>query len=137
MGNAMPWKLVFQTKAVINWVEAVVFLLGDRWIREWLNTQPLANPEYSQLVYSVFFFIGIGYWWVGQKIRQNHAIVKLGIYIQFSVFAVLAYHTLIGSLHPLYLLSGVLDLIFAILFSLFLYSYMLAERNAQPQAISD
>ncbi|MBD3885776.1 hemerythrin domain-containing protein [Phormidium tenue FACHB-886] len=122
MNNSIPWKLVFQTKAVINWVEAVIFLIGDRWIRELLATEPLANPEYSQLVYGLVFIIGIGYWWVGQDISQNHAIVKLGIFAQLSVFIVLAYHTLIGGLHPFYLLSGVIDLTFAILFSLFLYS---------------
>jgi hypothetical protein len=99
-----------------------VFLIGDRWIRELLNTEPLTNPEYSQIVYGLVFIIGIGYWWVGRDISQNHAIVKLGIYAQFSVFAVLAYHTLIGTLHPFYLISGVIDLTFAILFSLFLYS---------------
>ena len=122
INNSAAWKLVFQTKAVINWVEAVVFLIGDRWIRELLNTEPLTNPEYSQIVYGLVFIIGIGYWWVGRDISQNHAIIKLGIYAQFSVFAVLAYHTLIGNLHPFYLISGVIDLTFAILFSLFLYS---------------
>lgn len=120
--NSIPWKLVFQTKAVINWVEAVLLLFADRWIREFLQTEPLVNFEYSQLVYGLVFIIGIGYWWVSQDISQNHAIVKLGIYAQFSVFAVLAYHTLIGGLHPFYLISGIADLTFAILFSLFLYS---------------
>lgn len=126
MNNSIPWKLVFQTKAVINWIEAVIFIIGDRWIRDSLATEPLANPEYSQLVYGLVFIIGIGYWWVGRDISQNHAIVKLGIYAQSFVFLVLAYHTLIGSLHPFYLISGVIDLTFAIFFILFLY---LAARD--------
>lgn len=129
MNHAISWKRVFQTKAVINWIEAILLLAGDRWIRDWLGTEPLVNVEYSQLVYGLVFIIGIGYWWVGRDINQNHAIVKLGIYAQFSVFAVLAYHTLIGSLHPFYLISGVIDLTFAILFSLFLYTYYQANRN--------
>jgi len=123
MNNSRLWKSVFQIKAVINWVEAVVLLLADRWIRQSLALEPLANVEYSQLFFGLVFIIGIGYWWVSQDISTNHAIVKLGIYAQFSVFTVLAYHTLFSDVHPLYLISGVTDLVFAILFSVFLYSY--------------
>ena len=47
----------------------------------------------------------------------------LGICAQSSVFPVLAYHTAIGNLHPLYLVPGAIDLVFSILFGVFLYSY--------------
>ncbi|MBD2020980.1 hemerythrin domain-containing protein [Leptolyngbya sp. FACHB-36] len=135
MNNTIPWKLVFQTKAVINWIEAVILLVGDRWIREALNTEPLVNTEYSQLVYGLVFIIGIGYWWVSQDITKNDAIIKLGIYAQFSVFTVLAYHTLFGNLHPFYLVSGVIDLTFGILFVLYLYLRNHAEENIQTKEI--
>jgi hypothetical protein len=123
MNNSMMWKYIFQLKAAINWVESVFLLLSDRWIRELLGQEPLTNPEYSHLFLVLVFIIGIGYWWVGKDIERHHDIVKLGIYAQSSVFVVLAYHTLVGKLHPLYLIPGVIDLVFAILFSLFLYSY--------------
>ena len=123
MKNSMTWKYVFLLKAVINWVESVVLLFTDGSIRELLNQKPLVNTEYSQIFLALVFIIGIGYWWVGSDISRNHDIVKLGIYAQSSVFVVLAYHTLVGNLHPLYLIPGVIDLVFAILFGLFLYSY--------------
>ncbi|MBD1848694.1 hemerythrin domain-containing protein [Cyanobacteria bacterium FACHB-502] len=135
MNHRIPWKLVFQTKAVINWVEAVLFLIGDRWVREFLNTEPLVNLEYSQLFYGFVFIIGIGYWWVSQDVTQNRGIVKLGIFAQFSVFGLLAYHTLIGSLHPFYLLSGVFDLTFAILFVLFLYFDSQAKQDVPTNGV--
>lgn len=113
---------MFQTKAVINWVEALILLVGDRQIRSFLHTEPLVNDEYSQLFYGLVFIVGIGYWWVSQDIGQNLGIVKLGVYAQLSVFTLLAYHTIIGNLYPFFLLSSVLDLTFAILFSIFLYS---------------
>ena len=119
----MMWKYIFQLKAAINWVESVFLLLSDRWIRELLGQEPLTNPEYSHLFLVLVFIIGIGYWWVGKDIERHHDIVKLGIYAQSSVLVVIAYHTLVGKLHPLYLIPGVIDLVFAILFSLFLYSY--------------
>lgn len=123
MKNSMTWKYVFLLKAAINWVESVVLLFADGSIRELLNQKPVANPEYSQLFFGLVIIIGIGYWWVGNDISRNHDIVKLGIYAQCSVFLVLAYHTLVGNIHPLYLIPGVIDLLFAILFGLFLYSY--------------
>jgi hypothetical protein len=76
-----------------------------------LGEKPLTNPEYLQLFVVLVFIIGIGYWWVSQDISRNREIVKLGIYAQYSVFGVLAYQTLIGNVHPLYLIPGVIDLI--------------------------
>ncbi|WP_348231522.1 hypothetical protein [Funiculus sociatus] len=108
---------------MINWIESLALLFADRWIRELIGEKPLTNPEYLQLFLVLVIVIGIGYWWVSQDISRNHEIVKLGIFAQYSVFGVLAYQTLIGNVHPLYLIPGVIDLIFAILFSVFLYSY--------------
>ncbi len=122
MTNLQTWKYVFQVKAVINWVESVALLFTDQAIRQWLNEKPLANPEYSHLFLALVFVIGIAYWWVGQDISRNLAIIKFGIYAQTSVFLVLAYHTLIGNVHPFYLIPGIIDLTFAILFGVFLYS---------------
>ena len=129
MNNPTTWKYIFQLKAAINWIESLALLFADRWIRELLGQEPLANPEYLQLFVMLVFVIGIGYWWVSRDISRNHEIVKLGIYAQCSVFVVLAYQTLVGNVHPLYLIPGVIDLIFAILFGLFLYSY---ARRIKP-----
>ena len=123
MANLQAWKYVFLVKAAINWIESVALLLGDSAIRQWLNLQPLANPEYLQLFLALVFVIGIAYWWVGQDISRNHEIIKFGIYAQTSVFVVLAYQTTISHVHPIYLIPGIIDLTFAILFGVFLYSY--------------
>ncbi|MEP0883689.1 hypothetical protein NDI49_19225 [Trichocoleus sp. ST-U3] len=123
MNNPITWKYVFQTKAIINWVESVALLLSDQWIRQILGQEPLTNPEYLHLFGALVFTIGIGYWWVAKDISRNHDLIRFGICAQVSVFIVLAYHTLIGGLHPFYLVPGVIDLTFAILFSLFLSSY--------------
>jgi hypothetical protein len=122
MKNSMTWKYVFLSKAVINWVESVGLLFGDQWIRHLLNLKPLVNAEYLHMFIVLIFIFGIGYWWVGNDLSRQD-IVKLGICAQSSVFPVLAYHIAIGNLHPLYLVPGAIDLVFSILFGLFLYSY--------------
>ena len=119
----MTWKYLFLSKAVINWAEFVGLLFGDQWIRELLNLKPLTNPEYLHMFIVLIFIIGIGYWWVGNDLSSNRDIVKLGICAQSSVFPVLVYYTVIGNLHPLYLIPGVIDQVYSILFGLFLYSY--------------
>lgn len=123
IAQTSTWKYVFLLKAAINWVESVVLLFADPWIRSALSLKPLTNPEYSQLFLALVFVIGIAYWWVGSDISRNHEIVKFGILAQSSVFIVLAYHTLVGNVHPLYLIPGVIDLVFAILFGAFLSTY--------------
>lgn len=123
MNNQRNWKYIFQIKAVINWVESVFLLLFDQWIRELLGEKPLINTEYSHLFLVLVFVIGIGYWWVSNDISRNHGIVKLGIIAQSWVFLVLAYHTFVNTLHPFYLIPGVIDLTFAILFGIFLNFY--------------
>jgi hypothetical protein len=119
----MTWKYLFLSKAVINWAEVVGLLFGDQWIRELLNLKPLTNPEYLHMFIVLIFIFGIGYWWVGNDLSSNRDLVKLGICAQSLVFPVLVYHTVIGNLHPLYLIPGVIDQVYSILFGLFLYSY--------------
>jgi hypothetical protein len=123
MKNSMTWKYLFLSKAVINWAEFVGLLFGDQWIRELLNLKPLINPEYLHMFIVLIFIFGIGYWWVGNDLSSNRDLVKLGICAQSLVFPVLVYHTVIGNLHPLYLIPGVIDQVYSILFGLFLYSY--------------
>src|SRR4028118_52623 len=123
MKNSMPWKYLFLSKAVINWAEFVGLLFGDQWIRELLNLKPLINPEYLHMFIVLIFIFRIGYWWVGNDLSSNRDLVKLGICAQSLVFPVLVYHTAIGNLHPLYLIPGVIDQVYSILFGLFLYSY--------------
>jgi hypothetical protein len=44
----------------IDGIEAIVFLIGDRWIRKVPNTVALKNFEYLQLLCRIIFMIGIG-----------------------------------------------------------------------------
>ena len=130
MKNLGFWKSVFLTKAIITSAEGAALFFADSWLRNFLNTQPLVNVEYSQLFYGLVFFIGVAYWWVSSDISQNHGIIKFGICAQSFVFAILAYHTIVRNLHPLYLIPGIIDLIFAILYTVFLFQY--SKNQVEP-----
>lgn len=123
MNDLTFWKSVFLTKSVITAAEGAVLFISDAWLRYILHAPPLINAEYSQLFYGTVFFIGIAYSWVSSDISKNIGIIKFGICVQTFVFFVLAYHTFVGNIHPLYFTPGIIDLIFAILYSVFLVQY--------------
>lgn len=122
MENLAFWKSVFLTKSVITSAEGAALFVADAWLRDFLHDTPLINVEYSQLFFGLVFFIGIAYWWVANDLDSNHGIIKFGVCAQSLVFILLAYHAAIGNVHPLYVVPGVIDLIYAILYSVFLYS---------------
>lgn len=130
MKNLEFWKSVFLTKSVITCAEGAALFFADSWLRNFLNAPPLVNVEYSQLFFGLVFFIGVAYWWVGNDLVNNRGIIKFGICAQSLVFALLAYHTLIGTVHPFYLVPGIIDLIFAVLYSVFLFLY--PTNKAEP-----
>ena len=130
MKNLTFWKSVFLTKSIITCAEGAALFFADAWLRNFLNDWPLVNVEYSQLFFGLVFFIGVAYWWVSNDIFKNYGIIKFGVCAQSFVFVILAYHTLIGSVHPLYLIPGIIDLIFAILYGAFLFLY--SENQAEP-----
>jgi hypothetical protein len=127
MKNERFWKSVFLTKSSITCAEGAALFFADSWLRQFLHNQPLINVEYSQLFFGLVFLIGVAYWWISNDISKNHGIIKFGIGAQFLVFVLLAYHTLIGNVHPLYLIPGVIDLVFAILYSVFLFLYSIHQ----------
>lgn len=130
MRNLGFWKSVFLTKSIITCAEGAALFFADSWLRNFLNARPLVNVEYSQLFFGLVFFIGVSYWWVSSDIFKNHGIIKFGICAQSFVFVELAYHTIVGNIHPLYLIPGIIDLIFAILYTVFLFLY--SQNQAEP-----
>ncbi|MBD1913967.1 MULTISPECIES: hypothetical protein [unclassified Leptolyngbya] len=135
MNDLAFWKSVFLAKSVITAAEGAALFIGDAWLRYILHAPPLVNTEYSQLFYGVVFFIGIAYSWVSSDVVRNLGIIKFGVCVQTFVFVVLAYHTFAGNIHPLYFTPGIIDLIFAILYSVFLVQY--SQNSPEPVLGSD
>ena len=114
------YKWIFIIGALWNWAAGIQFFFWYDKVFARLNMAPLNYPAVMQLAMSLVFVFGIGYYWVSKDLSENHDIVKLGIIAKTLVFLIFAYHTLIGNM-PLQLgLSGVVDLIFAVLFLEFL-----------------
>jgi hypothetical protein len=124
VGNTVFWQRVFRIKGVWNCVVSVGFLLGDDVLRDWLQI-PRPDPIYRALFLALAFAFGLGYWWVGRDLDKNHDIIRMGILGQLSVFTIVAYA--VGFMQPPlpwpYLLPAIIDLVFAVAFLAFLWTY--------------
>ena len=120
MDRKTYYKRLFMIGALWNWGAGVLFFFWSDPIFSFFNMKVINYPAVMQMAMACVFTLGIGYYWVSKDISKNHDIVKLGIIAKTLVFLIFAYHTLIGNMPPQLGLSGVVDLVFAILFLEFL-----------------
>lgn len=117
------YKKMFFIGAIWNWVATLTFAIG------WKILFPLfgmASPNYLvfyMLFLGLCFVYGIGYFWVSRDISSNHGIVRMGIIGKLLVFAGFLIAWVMGEVPLIIVGSGIVDLIFAILFIDFLKSY--------------
>ncbi|MEA2206296.1 MAG: hypothetical protein QOE77_3072 [Blastocatellia bacterium] len=118
------WRLVFCFKSVWNCVICVVFFFLDDAVRDWLHA-PHSDPINRSLFLSLAFAFGLGYWWVSRDPERNRDILRMAVFGQTSVFVISLYAVAFAP-QPLpwpLILPGVVDLIFALLFSIFLFMH--------------
>jgi len=120
--GAAFWSVTFRAKGVWNCVISVALFFGDDSLRQWTHAAP-ADPGYRVMFLALAFVFGIGYWRVGQSLTRHRDTVRGGVLGQIAVFLVAAYEVLIAARLPwAFLVPGVVDLIFAILFAVFLWT---------------
>jgi len=114
---------MFIVGAIHNWVAALIFLFAYKELFALFGMEPMNYPVIMQLFMGLVIVLGIGYFWVGLNINQNHDIVKLGVIGKITVVLLLTGHWLMGNV-PVYMVfcaSG--DVIFTILYIEFLLNF--------------
>lgn len=117
------YKKMFFIGAIWNWVATLTFAIGWKFLFPLFG---MASPNYLvfyMLFLGLCFVYGIGYFWVSRDISSNHGIVRMGIIGKLLVFAGFLIAWVMGEVPLIIVGSGVVDLIFAILFIEFLKSY--------------
>lgn len=114
---------LFFIGAIWNWVAALSFAIGYKWLFPLFNMELPKFPVFLMLFLGLAFVYGIGYYWVFRDISKNHDIVRLGIMAKLIVFVGLLWAGITGQIAWISVGAGVVDLIFAILFIEFLISY--------------
>ena len=117
------YKKMFFIGAIWNWVATLTFAIGWKFLFPLFG---MAFPNYL-VFYMMFlglaFVFGIGYFWVSRDISLNHDIVRMGIIGKMIVFVSMLLAWIGGEIPMIVVGSGVVDLIFAILFIEFLMTY--------------
>ena len=126
------WSRVFLIKGVYNIVVSLVLLI---WARELLPLfgAPAGNPAYPQMFLLLCLAFGVGYCWVGLDIDSNTGIAVMGIIGQCSVFAVVTVQWRAGTVYNPALISGTIDLAFAIAFAVFLWMHVYQPHRAPAE----
>ncbi len=123
MDRKFYYKWLFIIGALWNWGAAVIFFIGYSYIFSMLNMKALNYPVILQLFLALVFVYGVGYYWVSKDINKNHDIVKLGIMAKTATFLLMLYYFISGELPFLILSTGIVDLLFAVLFVEFLFHW--------------
>lgn len=114
------YKKLFFIGAIWNWVATVSFAIGYKFLFPLFGMKLPQYPIFFLLFLGLAFVFGIGYYWVSKNIHQNHAVVKMGAIGKIIVFVGLAADAFAGNISIILAGSGIVDLIFAILFIEFL-----------------
>jgi hypothetical protein len=127
------WAGVFRFKGAWNCLISALFFFGDDRMRDWLGA-PRPDPAYRAMFLALAFVFGLGYWRVGQDPRGHRDTVRGGVLGQVAVFAVLAYEVGVARRLPLpFLVPGLVDLLFAVLFVVFLWRTAPAAWEGGPR----
>lgn len=117
--HEQTWKWVFRVKGVWNCVLTVVLYFFDDALRMRLG-MPLIDPVYRTMFLALAFVFGVGYWRVARDLSRGEGVAYIGVLGQAAVFVIVTYYFLQGHVHWLYLGPAIVDLVFSVLFGMFL-----------------
>jgi hypothetical protein len=123
------YRYLFLIGAIWNWSATTIFFFAYEQIFSLAGMEVPANPLFLRLFLSLAFVFGIGYYWVSRDITNNHAIVKLGIMGKLCVFVLMTYYWVEGYVKLSLVPTGVVDLIFAILYLEFLFYFPSVRKD--------
>jgi hypothetical protein len=118
----VTWSRIFLVKGVYNIAVSLVLLI---WAKQLLPLMgmPAGNPAYPQMFLLLCAAFGVGYVIVGLNVDSNAGIAVMGIIGQLSVFVVSLCQWLAGAVYSLGLVAGIIDLVFALAFTVFLWTH--------------
>lgn len=114
------YRKMFFIGALWNLAAAAVFLFFQKPLFAMFAMPPLDYPIFYQMVCVLVFAFGIGYYWVSLNLRDNRGLVKLAAALKIATFVFFVYYCAVGSLHWSFVGTGLVDLVFGILFIEFL-----------------
>jgi hypothetical protein len=107
--------------AGMNVLAAGMFLPAAKPLRDWVGLPELGHPLYATTVAMFIFLFGVAYSWTAIVGRADRVFIALSAAGKFSFFAILVCFWAMGSLPVRAPLLGSADLLFSVLFTLWLF----------------
>lgn len=123
-GSPMPlWmKASLIVSGVLNMFGALLFLPASSSLRAANGFPDGSHPFYLSIISSWIFLFGLCYLWLGVKGRNERLFLIIGAAGK-AVFVALAFlFAVLGEIPPTTALSTLPDLVFAVIFTLYLWS---------------
>jgi hypothetical protein len=114
------YQRIFLVGALWNLCGAGLFFLFWRQAFALFALQPPNYLAFFQAWLALAFVFGIGYYYVSRDLYSNLNIVRLGIYGKTAFSVIFIYHVLVSGFHPVFLSGAFIDLVFVVLYVLFL-----------------
>lgn len=111
---------IFLGGALWNLIGAGLFFLFWRQAFAFFNLEPPTYLAFFQAWLALAFVFGIGYYYVSQDLYGNLNIARLGIYGKTAFSVIFIYHVIFSGFHPVFLSGVFIDLVFVVLYALFL-----------------
>jgi hypothetical protein len=117
------YQKLFFIGALWNGAVSITFFFFSNPIFGLLGMASLNYAVIMQLLMSLVFAFGLGYWWVSRDLYNNNTVVLMAIFGKTMIFLVLFYYALmVRNISMVLLTPGIVDLAFAILFLEFLFN---------------
>ena len=124
MKNANYYKILFLIAGIWNLGVAIPCWIGSVFMPDvFFNIFNMPSPASLLPFHAMFLFIivfGIGYITVSRDITKNHGIILIGLLGKILFFIVCVIALSLNIANKMLLVTGIIDLIFAILFIEFL-----------------
>lgn len=114
------YQRIFLVGALWNLFGAGSFFLLWRQAFAYFHLEPPHYLAFFQAWLALAFVFGIGYYYVSRDLYGNLNIVRLGIYGKTAFSAIFIYHVIFSGFHPVFLGGAFIDLVFVVLYGLFL-----------------
>ena len=127
--NPTYYKYLFLFAAVFNWLITVSWAVAYPQIFSLLGIAPVTEPLFLHLFLALAFIFGIGYYRVGNALKQGSDVILLGVIGKIAVFVVILWYWLASKTAVMMLVVGTGDLIFALLFIEYLNRFSKLKNN--------
>jgi hypothetical protein len=118
--NDQTFRRIFLVGALWNLLGAGLFFVFWRQAFAFFQLEPPNYLAFFQAWVALAFVFGIGYYYVFRELYANLNIVRLGIYGKTAFALIFIYHVAFGGFHPVFLTGAIIDLVFVVLYALFL-----------------